>query len=585
MVLKADNNLSNLWLKASALGSLWAANEIVLGSFLHNIRFPLSGTIMSFFSVIFIFAFITRWPQKGLIIRAGFIAAMMKSIAPSAIILGPMVGIIVEAIILEAFFFLSRGRLALMLLAGGLAVSEVLFQKVFTLLISFGWDIMLMIDALYQFVNKQLQAYSLQGQLAVGLLFSIYFSIGVIGALIGIRAGKMSFKMEKEVAAAPIFPQKKNQSLFGDEQAEKYSWLLLIIHFTVLIGGMYWINYAHWTLSLAYVGLYFAFIAWRYHKAFTHLKKPSFWIIFFVISILAGLFFNQKSTGTFFSWAGFVIGIKMNIRAALVVISFAAIGKELKSPLIKTIMYQGGLQNFYRALNLSFGVLPESLKAFPGPKEILRSPILLVSKLLLYAENLIRELERRDNNMVPIIIISGNIQEGKTTFVKKVIHRLQRQGINIAGFTSEVIYENNLRQGYELHNIAGELSIELCSITENVNWTKQGKFYFNPEAVTKGNQILKNIPNDTQLTILDEVGPLEVKGQGWGPAIQKLTEENQSPMLWVVRDSLVKKISRRWPVGKIYHFKLSDDLPAADVENIALHLISEFEKTNKLNKK
>lgn len=31
----------NVWSRAAALGSLWAAFEIVVGSFLHNLRVPL----------------------------------------------------------------------------------------------------------------------------------------------------------------------------------------------------------------------------------------------------------------------------------------------------------------------------------------------------------------------------------------------------------------------------------------------------------------------------------------------------------------------------------------------------------------
>ena len=576
MVLNTSNKLSNLWLKAAALGSLWAANEIIVGSFLHNIRFPLSGTIMSFFSVVFIFAFISRWPQKSLIIRAGIIAAMMKSISPSAIILGPMIGIIVEAVVLELFFRVSKGRLYIMLIGGGLAVSEVLFQKVVTLLVSFGWDIMLMLEALYDYVNKQFMSFGSSGELALIILFSAYFIIGVIAAIVGIRAGKMSFVLEKEIAAIPIFVQKKNKSLFGEEQEENFSWPLLFFHLLALIIGMQFIKSTIWYYGLAYVIVYFGLIALRYKGAFNHLKKPSFWIAFFLISLLAGFLFSQKETGDFFSWAGFIIGMKMNIRAALVVISFAAIGKELKSPLIKALLYKNGFQNFYRALNLAFGVLPESLKAFPGPKELFRSPILLISKLLLYAENLMTELERRDKKMLTVIIISGNIQQGKTTFVRKVINRLKRQNIDIGGIMSNVEYEGDKRVGYTLENLKSGDKIQLCNIAENKEWRKQGKFYFNPDAVVQGNKILAFENSNPDLIVIDEIGPLEVKTGGWAPAIQKIAEEAKAPMLWVVRDSLVNKISRKWPVGKIYHFKLSEDLPAADVEKIALRMIEEW---------
>ena len=52
-------------------------------------------------------------------------------------------------------------------------------------------------------------------------------------------------------------------------------------------------------------------------------------------------------------------------------------------------------------------------------------------------------------------------------------------------------------------------------------------------------------------------------------------------MLWVVRASLVNKISRHWPVGKIYHFNLSEDLPAQDVEAITIRMIEEWKLAKK----
>ena len=577
MTTNRISKLNDLWLKSAALGSLWASNEIILGSFLHNIRLPLSGTIMSFFSVVFIVAFISRWPQKGLIIRAGLIAAIMKSMAPSAIILGPMVGIIMEALILEGFFRLAKGKTYLMFIGGGLAVSEVLFQKVGTLLISFGWDIISLLESLYGFVDKQLGNIALSGNEALIFLFTLYMTIGVIASFIGKRAGKLSFYLERDIAAVPIFTQKKNKAIFSQDNEDTYSWVFLVLHISILAFGFYVISYQEWYYGLAYIFTYFLFIHFWYKNAFTHLKKFSFWIVFILITLLAALFFNHQSTGEYFSLEGLLIGVKMNIRAALVIISFAAIGRELKSPVIKAILYQRGMQNFYRALSLAFGILPESLKAFPSAKEILSSPISLIAKLLLYAENLIKELERRDKALVPIIIISGNIQEGKTTFVQKVINRLSRKGVKMNGFISKVIYDGDQRTGYRLESINTEENAVLCKIEEEKEWQRQGKFYFNPKAVEIGNKILFDTNSNTDLTIIDEVGPLEYKSKGWSPAIQHISEEAISPMLWVVRESLVKKISRKWPVGNIYFFRLSDDLPALDVENMVLHIMEQWE--------
>ncbi|MBP1599578.1 MAG: hypothetical protein H6Q05_4955, partial [Acidobacteria bacterium] len=79
------------------LGSLWAANEIVLGSFLHNVGVPFTGTILACIGVAVLVAGLRLWDDPGVVWRAGVICSLMKSISPSSVILGPMVGILAEA--------------------------------------------------------------------------------------------------------------------------------------------------------------------------------------------------------------------------------------------------------------------------------------------------------------------------------------------------------------------------------------------------------------------------------------------------------------------------------------------------------
>jgi hypothetical protein len=85
------NRLNPIWLKAAVIGSLWASVEIVAGSFLHNLQVPFSGTILTAFAILLLSAFSRLWKESGIIWRAGIICALMKSISPSAVIIGPMV--------------------------------------------------------------------------------------------------------------------------------------------------------------------------------------------------------------------------------------------------------------------------------------------------------------------------------------------------------------------------------------------------------------------------------------------------------------------------------------------------------------
>jgi len=67
--------LSEKWIKASIIGTIWAASEIVLGSFLHNLKVPFCGNILTAIGIIILISMSYRWREKGLFWRAGLICA------------------------------------------------------------------------------------------------------------------------------------------------------------------------------------------------------------------------------------------------------------------------------------------------------------------------------------------------------------------------------------------------------------------------------------------------------------------------------------------------------------------------------
>ena len=89
------------WLKASVAGSMWAASEIVIGSFMHNLRLPFSGSILTAIGIIILISLNLQWKEKGLFWRAGVVCATMKTLSPSAVIFGPIIAILTEALLIE----------------------------------------------------------------------------------------------------------------------------------------------------------------------------------------------------------------------------------------------------------------------------------------------------------------------------------------------------------------------------------------------------------------------------------------------------------------------------------------------------
>ncbi len=124
-----NNLLSDKWLKAAVIGGLWASVEIVIGSFLHNLRIPFAGTILASQGILILIAFNQVWKESGIIFRAGIITALMKSISPSSVILGPMIGIFMEAALLELLLYIfRRGLIGSLISNPALVISDIKYS-------------------------------------------------------------------------------------------------------------------------------------------------------------------------------------------------------------------------------------------------------------------------------------------------------------------------------------------------------------------------------------------------------------------------------------------------------------------------
>ena len=85
----------------AVFGALWGLVEISLGSILHAINIPLTGLLLSTIGIMV--ASIARLfvPRRGSTIFIGVIAMVLKLFSIGNILIGPMVGIITEALIAE----------------------------------------------------------------------------------------------------------------------------------------------------------------------------------------------------------------------------------------------------------------------------------------------------------------------------------------------------------------------------------------------------------------------------------------------------------------------------------------------------
>lgn len=538
----------DIWLKAAVIGSLWGSIEIIIGSFFHNIRVPMAGTILAVLGISLITAFGQNWKDKGLFWRAGLISAVMKSVSPSAILLGPMTGIFLEALLFE-FAVIIFGRNMIGYIFGGIfALYSVVFHKILTLLIIYGFDLVRITENLYHFIIKQLHVQNLSFFEAFFILSSFYIILGLIASISGIIIGKRALKFKANFKPAnKIFLEEEKDKV--NPEGHQSSLFLLIAHLAFIIIVLAITNMISVEVAFSLTLIYSIFTIRKYKRALRYFKRPGFWIQIGLFILISSIFYNGfNHQSNYFTNDGIIAGLKMGIRAILIVVGFSAISSELRNPIIKALLYRKGFWQFYTALGLSFSVLPYLMKHSSSPKKILKNPLNSLVKNILDAEFILEEFKNQ-KKYKKVIVIKGTKHGGKTTYAEKVAKQLKDNDLQVYGFLAKGTFKNNIRAEFKIYDLnTGENKL-LCKAVGNENQKSVGRFYFNDEGLEFGKNILKvqNTKNADYI-LIDELGPFELKGKGWSNSIEKLSEINTHTMIWVIRKSLVYDILRRFGI-------------------------------------
>lgn len=181
------------WAHVTAFGALWGALEITLGAFLHTLRLPFVGVVLAAASAGLLVAQRHLLARRGLSLATGVVAALCKSLSPGGIILGPMIGITVEALLVElALLGSQRPGLFAALLAGALCSLWAAFQGLLTQYVVFGAGVVELYLAALRLAGRWLGLPVGAGWWVLALLVGTVALVGAGGGLLGRRLGRDS---------------------------------------------------------------------------------------------------------------------------------------------------------------------------------------------------------------------------------------------------------------------------------------------------------------------------------------------------------------------------------------------------------
>jgi nucleoside-triphosphatase THEP1 len=557
--------LNDKWIKASVLGTLWASSEIVLGSFLHNLRVPFSGNILTAIALVLLISASYKWREKGLFWRAGIICALLKTMSPSAVIFGPMVAIISEAMLLEAAVRLFGHSMFGFIFGSVLAMSWNLFQKIFNLIIFYGYNIVEVYTNLMKYAERQLHLQFDAVWAPLIIVLVLYAVFGVLAAIIGIRAGH-------DIVNNPdnFKRLKYNTRTGGDSKNRssnfKYSLIWLVVDAIFIIGGLLLVGripFGVWVSIILVVATVWAF---RYKRALRQLVRPRLWIFFVVITMLAAFIFTRLQNNSTTTFDAVLIGVEMNLRAILLIMGFTVLGTELFHPKIRAFFSNSYFRQLPMALELSLESLPQMVANTPDLKTILKDPVMVVGQLMFIAESHLDEMRRKGKYKT--LVVTGGIGAGKTTLVRAIAENMGYGHLKVSGFYCPRILKNGQVIGYDLVDVVSNERVPFLRITGENDEERIGRFFISPQGLKFGNDILSNSIH-SDLIIIDEVGRLELAENGWFNALDRIVSNQHSHLLLSIRENFVGDLLQRLDLSVEKIFYVADDrLPEEVIREI-----------------
>ena len=161
-----------------------------------------------------------------------------------------------------------------------------------------------------------------------------------------------------------------------------------------------------------------------------------------------------------------------------------------------------------------------------------------------------------------IFILTGPVDSGKTTFLKRVIEELKRQKVKMDGFLSEAIVKDQEKIGYDLVDLGDGKSVPFIRKSGRQDWQRIGPYFFIPEGLSRAKQIILR-SREAEILVVDEIGPLELSGQGLWDVLEQVIFQRFQKYLFVLRKGILQDFLKM--VGrielKIFDIKEEDVLP------------------------
>jgi nucleoside-triphosphatase THEP1 len=140
-----------------------------------------------------------------------------------------------------------------------------------------------------------------------------------------------------------------------------------------------------------------------------------------------------------------------------------------------------------------------------------------------------------------ILLLTGPVHGGKTTFLERSLVRWASRGIAPGGFLSVAVTGASGAAGYDLLELKTGRRHPYLRREGEPDAERTGPFFFVPSTLERARSIIREA-DPCELLIVDEVGPLELRGGGLWTVLREVLSRPGTRCLLVAREEILEDV-------------------------------------------
>ena len=143
-----------------------------------------------------------------------------------------------------------------------------------------------------------------------------------------------------------------------------------------------------------------------------------------------------------------------------------------------------------------------------------------------------------------ILVITGKINSGKTTLMKKLFEMERLDGKSPTGIISPGVFRGDAKIGFDVIDLSTGRASLLARVSGKLkNGFSVGRFTFSDKSLEFAKKaILDFRPGGT--VFVDEIGPLELTGKGYADCLRILLKSSISKLYISVRENCLDEVRK-----------------------------------------